>query len=270
MTRDLIILSDLSFFGYHGVLPEEAVLGQRFILDLEANVDLQPAGRSDDVADTVSYADIHAVLKAVVEGERFRLLEALAQRCADRLFAGFPMIEALRLRIRKPGAPIPMPSGVAAVEITRSRMAEAWLSLGANLGDPDAQLAAAVARLDATPSIRVTARSETLTTQPWGNTDQPPFRNLALALETTLSPLELLDACQRIEADLGRVRKEHWGPRLIDLDIVAYDRVELDSERLTLPHRFAAQRDFVLVPLREIAPDVADWLVSRRARAPAP
>ena len=142
-------------------------------------------------------------------------------------------------------------------------MSRAWLGLGANIGDPPAQVREAVQRLDAHPDIAVTAQSSMLITKPWGKTDQPDFSNMVVEVETSLAPHELLDACLGVEREMGRVRDVRWGPRLIDIDIVAYERLELDSEWLHLPHRFAHERDFVLDPLREIAPDVADWIVSR-------
>ena len=143
-------------------------------------------------------------------------------------------------------------------------MARAWLSLGANLGDAPANLAEAVRRIGEADGVAVVAQSGMITTKPWGKTDQPDFLNLALEINTALEPLPLLDALQAIEAVMGRQRLEHWGPRLIDIDIVAYERLEMDAARLTLPHRYAHERDFVLDPLREIAPAVAEWLTSRR------
>ncbi len=142
-------------------------------------------------------------------------------------------------------------------------MARAWLGLGANIGDPPAQVREAVQRLDAHPDIAVVAQSSMLITKPWGMTDQPDFSNMVVEVQTSLGPLELLDACLGIERNMGRVRDIRWGPRRIDIDVVAYERLELDSERLHLPHRHAHERDFVLDPLREIAPDVAEWIVSR-------
>lgn len=142
-------------------------------------------------------------------------------------------------------------------------MATAWLSLGANIGAPEAQLAEALRRLDAHADIAVTARSQVILTKAWGKTDQPDFANMAAAVTTALEPIDLLHVALDIERDMGRVRHEVWGPRLIDIDIIAYERVEMQTGRLTLPHPFAHERDFVLVPLREIAPDVAAWLVSR-------
>ena len=142
--------------------------------------------------------------------------------------------------------------------------AQAWLSLGANIGDPPAQLAQAIAHIAANPQITVTKQSSMLITKPWGKTDQPDFANMAIAISTSLQPIELLDVLLGTELVMGRVRDVVWGPRLIDIDIIAYDRLELSAPRLKLPHPHAHERDFVLVPLREIAPDIANLLVSRR------
>lgn len=143
-------------------------------------------------------------------------------------------------------------------------MARAWLGLGANIGNPSAQVREAVDRLNAWPGIAVVAQSSMLITKPWGKTDQPDFSNMVVEIETSLTPLELLDDCLGIEREMGRVRDIRWGPRRIDIDVVAYERLELDTERLHVPHRHAHERDFVLDPLREIAPDVAEWIVGRK------
>ena len=146
-------------------------------------------------------------------------------------------------------------------------MATAWLSLGANIGDPRAQLAEAVQRIDEHPEVAVSARSSVLTTKPWGKTDQPDFANMAIAVETALEPVALLDVLLGIELTMGRVRKEVWGPRLIDIDIIAYERVTTRTDRLTLPHPHAHERAFVLDPLNEIAPDVTAWVIATAAKA---
>ena len=140
---------------------------------------------------------------------------------------------------------------------------KAWLSLGANIGDPPAQLAEAIRRMAAHPAVSVVRQSSVLTTKPWGKTDQPDFANQAVEVETSLEPIALLDVILGIELDMGRVRQEVWGPRLIDVDMIAYERVEMTSRRLTLPHPYAHERDFVLVPLGEIAADVVEWIVGR-------
>jgi len=144
-------------------------------------------------------------------------------------------------------------------------MALAWLSLGANIGDPQAQLEEAIRRLDAHPHIRVAKQSSVIATKPWGKTDQPDFANMAAEIETDLEPIDLLHIALDTEREMGRVRHEVWGPRVIDIDIIAYERIEMQTGRLTLPHPHAHARDFVLVPLREIAPDTADWIVGLSA-----
>ena len=145
-------------------------------------------------------------------------------------------------------------------------MSKAWLSLGANIGEPRVQLAEAVRRIGALPTVRVMMQSSVLSTKAWGKTDQPDFANMAIEIETGLEPIELLDAVLAIELEMGRVRKEVWGPRLIDIDIIAYDDVQMQTDRLTLPHPYAHERDFVLVPLGEIAPLTAEWIKRAAAR----
>lgn len=145
-------------------------------------------------------------------------------------------------------------------------MARAVLALGANMGDPARQLEQAIARIAAHPQISLLKQSTVIVTPPWGKTDQAEFHNVAVLIDTSLEPLELLDFCLATEAEIGRVRLEKWGPRVIDIDVITYDEMVLETERLTLPHPYAHERDFVLTPVQEIAPEVADWLVNRAAR----
>lgn len=118
---DRIILRDLGFFGYHGVMPEEAVLGQRFFVGLTCGVDLGQAGRSDELEHSISYADMYDVAKAAFEERQFKLIEAVGQHIVDRLFEAFPTIRWIELRVRKPSAPIAMVAGEAAIELHRRR-----------------------------------------------------------------------------------------------------------------------------------------------------
>ena len=145
-------------------------------------------------------------------------------------------------------------------------MARAVLALGANMGDPARQLERAIEAIAAHPEISLLKQSTVIVTPPWGKTDQAEFHNAALLVETTLEPLGLLDFCLATEAEIGRVRIEKWGPRVIDIDVIVYDDLVLETERLTLPHPHAHERDFVLDPVREIAPETADWLMNRTGR----
>lgn len=136
-------------------------------------------------------------------------------------------------------------------------MATAFLSLGSNLGDRAATLAAALGALEATGDVHVVRRSAIYATAPVGRTDQPEFYNLVAQVDTALEPEMLLERCQEVERGLGRVRTERWGPRTVDVDIVLYDRRTIRTARLTIPHPELTNRRFVLEPLLEIAPDAA-------------
>jgi 2-amino-4-hydroxy-6-hydroxymethyldihydropteridine diphosphokinase len=136
-------------------------------------------------------------------------------------------------------------------------MAQALLGLGGNVGDVRATLDEAVARFADGRAVTLLARSSDYLTPPWGVEDQPPFVNLAVTVETALSPRALLTRALDVERALGRDRStgERWGPRPIDIDLLAYDDLTLDEPGLTLPHPRLFERAFVLVPLTEIAPE---------------
>ena len=121
MAGDLIRVTRIAVFGRHGVLAEEAVLGQRFYISLEAELDLGPAGRSDDVAGTVSYADLTAVTVAIATERRFNLIEALAETVAAEILARFARVEAITVQVDKPSAPVPAILDSVGVAITRRR-----------------------------------------------------------------------------------------------------------------------------------------------------
>ncbi|MBQ6669228.1 MAG: 2-amino-4-hydroxy-6-hydroxymethyldihydropteridine diphosphokinase [Deltaproteobacteria bacterium] len=129
------------------------------------------------------------------------------------------------------------------------------LALGSNLGARKDILSGACAALERC-GIPLLRRSHLFETAPVGGpTGQPPYLNAALAAETVLTPLELLGTCQRIEALFGRERRERWGARTLDIDILAYDELLAETARLTLPHPRLHERAFVLAPLLEVAPD---------------
>lgn len=134
----------------------------------------------------------------------------------------------------------------------------AYVALGSNLGDSKQHLLDAMEALAVLPHTQVMARSRIYRTPPWGVVDQPDFLNAVVALETPLEPHELLDALLAIERAAGRQRNgERWGPRTLDLDLLyVADRV-VNDERLSLPHPHIADRAFVLLPLYDVAPDLA-------------
>lgn len=132
-------------------------------------------------------------------------------------------------------------------------MIRAYLGLGGNIGDPAAAMGAALRALHAEEEVAVQAVSRLYSTPPWGKTDQPPFLNACAAIDTRLSPDDLLDLCLAVERSLKRERRERWGPRTIDIDILDFGGAPYRSDKLTLPHPRLTERAFVLVPLADIA-----------------
>lgn len=131
-----------------------------------------------------------------------------------------------------------------------------YISLGSNMGSKRENLAQAVELISNIPGVKLKNRSSLYETEPWGKTDQDKFLNQVIEIETSLPPRELLKELQDIEINMGRQRKEKWGPRIIDLDILLYGNEVLDDPQLTIPHPRMRERLFVLVPLAEIGADL--------------
>lgn len=135
-----------------------------------------------------------------------------------------------------------------------SEASEAYIALGANLGDREETLKEALNRLDHYEGIKVIRCSSVYETEPVGYLDQPQFLNMAAALRTTLAPEELLQVMLEIETQLGRVRDVRYGPRTVDLDLLWVEGQNIDTPDLTLPHPRMLERAFVLLPLSDIVP----------------
>ena len=166
----------------------------------------------------------------------------------------YPLLKGVTLEIKKPWAPIGLPMETVAVKITRF-WHRAYLGLGSNLGDKKAYLDRAVEALNETPGCRVEKVSSYHVTAPYGGVEQEDFLNGCLALDTLLPPQELLERLHEIEAEAHRERTVRWGPRTLDLDILLYDDLILETDDLILPHVEMHKRGFVLNPLKEIAPN---------------
>lgn len=145
----------------------------------------------------------------------------------------------------------------APTRLPANKVERVYLGLGSNLAEPLQQLRAALTAIACLPGSQLAAVSSFYASDPLGPPDQPRYVNAVAALDTSLAPLELLDALQAIELEQGRVRKdERWGPRTLDLDILLFGQRSLAEERLTVPHYHMHARAFVLYPLAEIAPDL--------------
>ena len=260
---DQIRLTGVRAVGKHGVLDFEHERAQTFVVDATLFLDLAPAGHSDDLRDTVDYGAIAKGIVAIIEGEHVDLIEKLADRIASMILE-YPAVAQTQVTVHKPSAPIVVPFDDVSVTVERSRettltasqVHHAIIAMGGNQGDVAATLRDAVRSIDGLASTQITGVSPLYRTDAWGMPDgTPDFHNAVVSVNTKLSAMELLRGLQRIEAEHGRVRTDHWTSRTLDLDIIDFDGQESDDPDLTLPHPRAWQRAFVLRPWLALEPD---------------
>lgn len=251
---DRIRILGIRGFGHHGVLDHEQEFGQEFTVDVELGTDFTAAAQTDDLTQTTDYGAVATLVSAAITGPRVDLIETLADRIASELVS-LPAVLEVVVTVHKPHAP--MPVGVADVIVSRFRRAPtvAYLGLGSNEGDSVAILNDALDTLAQTPGINLVAASSLYRTDPIGGPAQPDFVNAVVAVRTAKTPHELLAVCQSLEQQAGRVRKERWGPRSLDVDIIDIVGRSVSEPDLQVPHPRSAVRGFVVVPLAEIAPE---------------
>ena len=262
--RDAIEVLGIRATGFHGVFEHEKRDGQEFVVDVALEVDLEPAGASDDLTQTVNYGEVAQLVVARIEGEAFDLIERLAAVIAEDILgseSGRLRLEAVTVTVHKPSAPVGVPFGDVLVRVRRERpIVPAVIAMGANLGD---RLAALLGARNALAERALTGEhivSDYVETDPIGGPEQPDFLNAVVIGRTRLSPTRLLRTLHEIEAESDRVREVHWGPRTLDLDLIQYgdpatgSDIVCDTRSLTLPHPRAQARGFVLVPWLDADP----------------
>lgn len=250
---DKITIHHLEIFANHGVYPEENVLGQKFVISAVLHTSTRKAGITDNLEYSVNYGEVSHFIQEFVTGHTWKLLESVAEQLAQALLLKFPPVKQADLEIEKPWAPIGLPLDTVSVKISRG-WHTAYIALGSNMGDKKGYLDMAVKRLDERKDCQVTKVSDYLVTAPYGGVEQDDFLNGALELKTLLEPEELLTVLHEIEQEANRVREIHWGPRTLDLDILLYDDQVIDTPELHIPHIEMHLRDFVLIPMAQIAP----------------
>lgn len=250
---DRIIIKNLEIYAKHGVFPEENVLGQKFVISAVLHTSTRKAGLTDELEYSVNYGEVSHFIKEYVESHTWKLLEKIVEELAKALLLRYPLVKQVDLTVQKPWAPIGLPLETVSVEISR-KWHRAYIALGSNMGDKRAYLDFAVQKLGEEEDCRVVKVSDYIVTEPYGGVEQDDFLNGALELSTLLDPEELLDRLHEIEAAASRERLIRWGPRTLDLDILLYDDLVYDSETLHIPHIELHKRDFVLIPLAQIAP----------------
>ncbi len=251
---DQIRITNLEVFCHHGVYKEENVLGQKFMVSVILYADLTKASGTDDLKYSLNYGKICHFIKEEMEKYTYKLIETLTEHLARALLIRFPLIEKLQLEVKKPWAPILLPLETVSVVMERE-WHQVFLSIGSNLGDREKNLNTAIDLLKADDLCRVANISSFILTAPVGGVEQEDFLNGALEIKTIRTPEKLLELINEIETKLKRVRTIHWGPRTIDLDILFYDRKVIKTDSLKIPHPEIRNREFVLKPMCEIAPD---------------
>lgn len=250
---DKIVIEDLECFGYHGVLKEEQILGQKFYVSIVLYTNTRNAGRTDCLNETLNYADVCKKVQTFMSEQRFLLIEAVAEHLAQMLLISYTRLKKVKITIKKPWAPIHISMKTVAVEIMRG-WHTVYLGIGANLGEKEKNIQTALNFFKEHPLCGLEKISSLVPTKPYGVREQDDFLNGAFCIRTLLTPREILLCIQEIEEKLQRVRTIHWGPRTIDVDLLLYDDIVCREEDLIIPHIEMHKRDFVLKPLREIAP----------------
>lgn len=250
---DIITITKLKIYAYHGVYQEENEKGQNFYVNAKLYLDMERAAATDEVTDSVHYGEVCESIHAFLTENRFHLLEMAVTETIRHILSSFPMLYGMEMELCKPEAPIELP--FENVSVTRCLFWHTtYIALGSNMGDKKGYLDDAVNKLADDNDFRNIVKSGWITTKPYGNVDQDDFLNGVLACQTLLSPNALLERLHEIEQQANRERVIHWGPRTLDLDILFYDDLVMDTEKLTIPHPDLQNRQFVLAPMAKIAP----------------
>lgn len=256
-TVDIIKINDMRFYGNHGVFEEETTNGQYFRVNARLKLNAYPAGVSDNLEKSVSYADVYDTCKTIVEGKPYKLLEAVAHALAEQILQKYELVEEVEIEVIKERPPIVGFCGEASVEILRKQRRNiAYMSLGTNMGDRVRFLSEAIRELNSTSDLEVSKTSSIYETKAVGLVDQADFLNQVVKVKTSLTKYELLELIQKIEYKNGRDRVVVWGPRTLDIDILIYNNETNDDKKLLIPHPRIAERAFVLVPFAEMEADV--------------
>lgn len=250
---DYITITGLKIFAYHGVLEEETKNGQDFYVNAKLFYDMDKAAKTDEVTDAVHYGEVCLFMTQFLQENTYKLLERAVAETMRAVLLKFPMLEGMEIELCKPNAPIPLP--FENVSVTRSlRWKKVYLGIGSNMGDKEQYLKQAVDTLQNDNDFKDIRTSSWIKTEPYGGVEQEEFLNGAIEVRTLLNPQALLERIHEIEAQAGRERIVHWGPRTLDLDILFYEDCTVNETELIIPHIDMVNRRFVLEPLCELAP----------------
>lgn len=247
---DEIFLEDIEVFAHHGVYDFEKKNGQRFFVSVRFFI--KSLTENDNLSDTINYGEVALKIESFMKETQYNLLESLASGIAAKLLYDYELAQEVEVTVKKPDAPINVKFGNVMV-VKRMGWHTAYLGIGSNIGDRKSYLDGAVKGFEGNEKCKVQRISSYIETKPYGVADQGDFLNAALMIKTLLSPQQLLNLCHELEKKAGRVKTRRWGERTLDVDILAYDSLILDEKDLKIPHIEMHMRDFVLIPMNEIA-----------------
>jgi len=259
---DKIYIKDLEVYSHHGVFQEEKNLGQRFLISLELSLSLREAGITDDLTKTVNYGELCHLVEDEFKKESYDLIEKATEKIAEFILLKYDLVQRVKVKIKKPWAPIGKPVKYAAVEMERS-WHTTYIGIGANMGDKEKNIKGAIEFIDNSPHCKIVKTSKYYQTKPVGYLEQEDFLNCAIEVKTLLNPLELVRFLLSIEKKFKRERVIRWGPRTLDLDVLLYDNITSSLEEIILPHPRMHERMFVLEPLCDIAPYVIHPILNK-------
>lgn len=250
---DYIYIENLEIYANHGVMKEETVLGQKFLVSAKLFFDVRVPAANDDIDSTVNYAGVCEHITRYFKDNTCKLIETVADRIARELLIKYPLLDKVEVTVKKPWAPIGLPIENVSVSVT-GKWHDVYLSIGSNMGDRDENLKYVYEYIEKSDSFRNCIMSTVIETKPYGGVEQDDFLNAVIKVQTLCSPYELLDIAHNLENDRNRVRQIHWGPRTLDVDIVFYDDSVINRDNLIIPHPDMENREFVLAPMVELNP----------------
>ncbi|MBU3110386.1 2-amino-4-hydroxy-6-hydroxymethyldihydropteridine diphosphokinase [Clostridium lacusfryxellense] len=259
---DKIYIRDLEIYANHGVFQEEKTLGQRFLISLELFLSLREAGTTDDIMKTVHYGELCHLVEEEFKKESYDLIERATEKVAEFILLKYDLVQRVKVKIKKPWAPIGRPLQYVAVEVDRC-WHTSYIGIGGNMGDKDKNVKMALEQISNSYHTKITKTSKLYETKPVGYLEQDDFLNCAIEVKTLLNPLELVRFLLSIEKELKRERVIRWGPRTVDLDVLLYDNITSSLEEIILPHPRMQERMFVLEPLSDIAPYVIHPILNK-------
>ena len=267
-----ILIKDLNLFGYHGVRNSEKKDGQNFRFNIEILLNKDNFLNEDDLENTLNYSEVIKLIKRINSDNRFNLLETLSQTIANRIMEMSSLIEKVSVKIEKTSPPIKENIESVGVEYILDRKSvegsgkgklessevNVYMSLGSNIRNRENNLRKAVDLIGRSPNINIIKVSSIYETEPMYFKDQDSFYNIVLQaqVDRELSPFEIIGFLKGIEYDFGRRTGKKYGPRIIDIDLLYFGEMFIESDFLTVPHPGIEERKFVLVPLNEIAPEL--------------